>query len=57
MGPEKQEVYEAVTDQQNASLKWLVAELVDTFKVSTHEIYRHPEIGRKNLTEASTAKW
>ncbi|WP_232447524.1 N-acetylmuramoyl-L-alanine amidase [Burkholderia ubonensis] len=57
IGPEKQEVYEAVTDQQNASLKWLVAELVDTFKVSAQEIYRHPEIGRKNLTEASTAKW
>ncbi|WP_206999791.1 peptidoglycan recognition protein family protein [Trinickia mobilis] len=57
IGPEKQEVYEAVTDQQNASLKWLIGELVDTLNVSIREVYRHPEIGRKNLTEAGTAKW
>jgi hypothetical protein len=32
-------------------------ELVDTFGVSMQEIYRHPQIGRKNETEANTAKW
>ena len=51
------EIYESVTDAQNFSLKWLMKELVDTFGVSMQEIYRHPQIGRKNETEASTAKW
>lgn len=50
-------VYEEVSNQQNDSLKWLIGELVGTLNVSTTEIYRHPEIGRKNLTEASSAKW
>ncbi|MGV3345039.1 N-acetylmuramoyl-L-alanine amidase [Enterobacteriaceae bacterium LUAb1] len=53
----KDKVYETVNDQQNNSLKWLIAELTDTLKVSMSEIYRHPEIARKNLTEASTEKW
>jgi len=50
-------IYEEVNDMQNASLKWLVAELAYTLNVSMVDIYRHPDIGRKNLTEASTAKW
>ncbi|MGR2856493.1 peptidoglycan recognition protein family protein [Erwinia rhapontici] len=50
-------VYEDVNDRQNESLKWLIRELIGTLNVSTTEIYRHPEIGRKTLTEASTAKW
>lgn len=50
-------IYEEVNDSQNGSLMWLIKELVATLKVSTSEIYRHPEIGRKNSTEASTAKW
>ncbi|WP_431022324.1 N-acetylmuramoyl-L-alanine amidase [Erwinia rhapontici] len=50
-------IYEEVNDSQNGSLMWLIKELVATLKVSTSEIYRHPEIGRKNFTEASTAKW
>lgn len=50
-------IYEEVNDSQNGSLTWLIKELVATLKVSTSEIYRHPEIGRKNFTEASTAKW
>jgi N-acetyl-anhydromuramyl-L-alanine amidase AmpD len=50
-------VYEEVNDKQNESLKWLVKELADTLKVPMTEIYRHPDIGRKNTTEASTAKW
>jgi len=50
-------IYEEVNDSQNGSLTWLIKELVETLKVSTSEIYRHPEIGRKNFTEASTAKW
>jgi len=50
-------VYEEVNEQQNDSLNWLVKELVSTLKVSMNEIHRHPDIGRKNSTEASTAKW
>ena len=56
-GEKGKEVFEPVTAQQNASLSWLVKQLAETFKVSMDEVYRHPEIGRKNLTEASTARW
>ncbi|MBO9649113.1 MAG: N-acetylmuramoyl-L-alanine amidase [Variovorax sp.] len=57
VGPKGQEVFESVNDAQNASLKWLVRELADTLNVSMREVYRHPEVSYKNLTEASTAKW
>ncbi|CAB3765935.1 N-acetylmuramoyl-L-alanine amidase [Burkholderia puraquae] len=50
-------VYESVTAEQNASLKWLVRELSETLNVEMTEVYRHPEVGRKNATEASTAQW
>ncbi|MFK8260681.1 N-acetylmuramoyl-L-alanine amidase [Erwinia sp. AnSW2-5] len=50
-------VYEPVNDKQNDSLKWLINELTTTLKVPMNEIHRHPDIGRKNETEASTAKW
>ncbi|BCQ45060.1 hypothetical protein ERHA55_25870 [Erwinia rhapontici] len=56
-GPIGKEVFETVTDKQNESLKWLIAELASTFNVPMTEVYRHPEIARKNTTEASTAKW
>lgn len=58
LGPKDDRVaYEAVTEQQNASLRWLVAELLATFGVSAHEVYRHPVVSRKNKTEARTAQW
>lgn len=53
----KEPVYEPVNDMQNESLKWLIKELSDMLNVPMNEVYRHPEIGRKNTTEASTAKW
>jgi len=53
----REDVYEKVNDKQNESLVWLVKELSDTLNVPMTEIYRHPEVGRKNMTEASTAKW
>ncbi|NNS08759.1 N-acetylmuramoyl-L-alanine amidase [Erwinia sp. JH02] len=56
-GPKKKLIYEPVNDRQNDSLKWLIKELTTTLNIPMHEIYRHPEIGRKNATEASTAKW
>lgn len=51
------EEYENVNPQQNASLKWLVSELLDSVDISASEVYRHPDVGRKNETEASTASW
>ena len=57
VGPSGKEVYEPVTEPQNATLKWLIKELTETLNVSMHEVYKHPEIGRKNPSEASTAKW
>jgi hypothetical protein len=57
VGPKGKEVYEPVNAQQNASLKWLVKELVSTFGMSPAHVYRHPQVSRKNVTEASTAVW
>ena len=54
---DEKKVYESVNDAQNNSLKWLVSGLTTTLGVPLHEIFRHPTISRKNLTEASTAKW
>ncbi|MFY3383631.1 N-acetylmuramoyl-L-alanine amidase [Paracidovorax sp. MALMAid1276] len=50
-------VYEPVNTAQNMSLRWLVAELIQTLKVSEKEVFRHPVVSRKNPTEASTASW
>jgi N-acetyl-anhydromuramyl-L-alanine amidase AmpD len=51
------EVYESVTAQQNAALKWLIVELASTLGVPMTEVLRHPDVSRKNPTEASTARW
>ena len=50
-------VYEKINDAQNSSLRWLIAELTDTLKVSMTEIFRHPEVSYKVKTEAGTARW
>jgi len=55
--PEDGTKYEPVNAAQNSSLKWLVQELAETLGVSMQEVYRHPEIGRKTESEASTARW
>ncbi len=55
--PQKGPVYETLTAEQNASLKWLLQELSMSLSISMKEIYRHPEIGYKNPTEASSAQW
>jgi N-acetyl-anhydromuramyl-L-alanine amidase AmpD len=49
--------YEAVNDAQNAALGWLEKRLSDTLGVPVTEVYRHPTVSWKNLTERSTAKW
>jgi N-acetylmuramoyl-L-alanine amidase len=50
-------VYEPVTKEQNESLAWLVKSLSTTLAVPTTEVFRHPDVSRKNPTEASTADW
>lgn len=55
--PDGEQVYEAVTDAQNVSLKWLVDELTRLLGVPMTEVFRHPDVSWKNTTEASTAKW
>lgn len=55
--PDDKKIYQAVTSEQNASLRWLVGELLRTLNVPTHEVFRHPDVSRKNPTEASTAQW
>jgi N-acetyl-anhydromuramyl-L-alanine amidase AmpD len=47
----------SATTQQNASLRWLVFELSQTFRVPMTEVFRHPTVSWKQPTEASTAKW
>lgn len=49
--------YEAVTADQNTSLHWLVSEIQTTLSVPVTEVFRHPEVSRKNPTEAQSAKW
>lgn len=55
--PAEKGVYEQVTAEQNASLRWLVQELTFSFRVPVAEIFKHPEVSRKNPTEAASAKW
>ncbi|SFD80813.1 peptidoglycan recognition protein family protein [Paracidovorax konjaci] len=50
-------VYEPVNAVQNDSLRWLINGLTDTLRISSSEIHRHPDVSRKNVTEASTASW
>ena len=50
-------VYDAVTADQNTSLRWLVAEVQTTLGVAVTEVFRHPEVSRKNPSEAQSAKW
>lgn len=49
--------YEAVNAQQNASLKWLVAELSIHLSLQAGDVFRHPAVSYKQPSEASTAQW
>jgi N-acetyl-anhydromuramyl-L-alanine amidase AmpD len=55
--PDEQKTYQLVSDEQNASLKWLIGELTATLAVPLHEVFRHPDVSRKNPTEARSARW
>jgi N-acetyl-anhydromuramyl-L-alanine amidase AmpD len=49
--------YEDPTDKQAASVKWLVAGLLDLFGLTTEDVYRHPQVSYKDATEAKSVKW
>jgi N-acetyl-anhydromuramyl-L-alanine amidase AmpD len=55
--PAEHGVYEPVNEQQNASLRWLIAGLTSTYGMPMTEIFRHPVVSRKNPTEAKSASW
>lgn len=50
-------VFEEVTPAQNAALAVLIQNIQSSLHVPATEIYSHPEVSMKNLTEASTAHW
>jgi len=56
-GRKNHEVFENVNEAKNESLRWLIGELKQTIGKPMLETLRHPDIARKNPTEASTASW
>ncbi|GKS82777.1 N-acetylmuramoyl-L-alanine amidase [Acidovorax sp. SUPP1855] len=50
-------VYEALTNHQQVALQYLIDALSETLHISKAEVHRHPEVSRKNATEAATATW
>lgn len=50
-------IFETPTAAQNQSLSWLVNALQGSMQVAQDEVFRHPEVSRKNLTEAQGANW
>jgi N-acetyl-anhydromuramyl-L-alanine amidase AmpD len=55
--PDANGVYESASPEQNASLKWLVDTLLNAFRVSSSEVFRHPTVSRKTESEAASARW
>lgn len=56
-GPRGSEVYERVPQAQNDSLRWLIRQLEETFKIANDRVYRHPQVSRKTASEAESAQW
>jgi len=50
-------VFPTPTAAQNQALSWLVHVLQSSMQLATSEVFRHPEISRKNSTEAQGANW
>ena len=50
-------IYPTPTEAQNRALTWLVGALQDSMQLSPSEIFKHPDVSRKNLTEAEGANW
>ena len=54
---ESKDSYESLTKEQNESLKWLVAALAETLNVPLREVFRHPDVSYKTVSEAGSAQW
>ncbi|MCL2165228.1 MAG: N-acetylmuramoyl-L-alanine amidase [Oscillospiraceae bacterium] len=54
--PDKQIIFDPLTDKQVESLDWLLRHLSEKFEVPFSEIYRHPEIAFKIALEAKSAE-
>lgn len=50
-------IFPTPTAAQNQSLSWLVGVLRDSIQIASSEVFRHPEVSRKNPTEAQGANW
>ncbi|NVM87680.1 hypothetical protein FHT32_001319 [Variovorax sp. SG517] len=50
-------IFPTPTAAQNQSLSWLVRVLQDSIQVESSEVFHHPEVSRKNPTEAQGANW
>jgi len=50
-------VFPAPTAAQNQALSWLVHVLQNSMRIPTSEVFLHPEISRKNSSEAQGANW
>lgn len=54
---EKYGAYDPLTGPQQTALQYLVRGLVNTLKIPSREVHKHPDISYKQPTEASTAVW
>lgn len=50
-------IFDTPTAAQNQSLSWLVSVLADSIKIGPTEVFRHPVVSSKNITEAHGANW
>lgn len=50
-------IFETPTAAQNQSLSWLVGVLQASMQISADDVFRHPVVSRKNITEAQGANW
>ncbi|MFV0671882.1 N-acetylmuramoyl-L-alanine amidase [Variovorax sp. tm] len=50
-------VFPTPTAAQNQALSWLVHVLQESMHLAASEVFRHPDVSRKNITEAQGANW
>lgn len=53
----KSDTYDAVNQNQNSSLTWLVSVLQTCLQITANDIYRHSEVAYKQSSEAQLAQW
>jgi len=53
----KEAQFEILTLAEQSSLTWLIGELVTALHLTRDYIFRHPQLSRKNTTEAASAKF